>query len=382
MSRDLINTDQSRLTWALILSVLLHGLLLTLLPLIRRAHLTVPQLPPTIDVDLAALPKVAARPVPPQAAPVPAPAAPAAPAVPVPKQQMVAPSDKGEEKEPENARYLSDRNNTVKEEMVHHGEPPPGNPESKQQAEAKQQADEAKREAAAQKIEKAESKRVTAEAARKPATGSQGSGAQTAALPKLDQLLPPADEMIRAGVVRPDEGGEAAPPAPEQHASVDHPNLLRHGDPWQGHGRGGTMDFLPNVRDGDVTMLNTKADQFAPFVRRVAVRVFQDFVILVRRSYDRGGQAAEESAVIEAVMDKKGQLLAINTKQRSGSSAFSTDRNLEAACREGFFDRNPPSGAEADDGKIHFVFDARLTLTFDASGRRVPAWVMMGAGLL
>jgi hypothetical protein len=112
------------------------------------------------------------------------------------------------------------------------------------------------------------------------------------------------------------------------------------------------------------------------------VRVFQNFVMLVRRSYDSGGEAAEEYATVEAVMDKKGQLVALNTKQRSGSSAFATDRNLEAACHDGFFDRNPPSGAEADDGKIHFIFDARLTFALDPRGHRIPAWVLMGAGLL
>src|SRR5512140_3325391 len=115
-----MNTDQSRLTWALIVSVLLHGLLLTLLPLVRRAHLTVPEMPPTIDVDLAPMakppPRAAVRPA---VAAAPAPAVPAPPAIPVPKQHIVSPPNKGEEKEPPNPRFLSDRDNTVKEEMVH-----------------------------------------------------------------------------------------------------------------------------------------------------------------------------------------------------------------------------------------------------------------------
>ena len=378
-----MNADQPRLTWALILSVVLHGLLLTLLPLVRRAHLALPQLPPTIDVDLAPLPKPAPRPMLPPPPPVAAPPAPAPPAIPVPKQQIVSPPDQGEEKPPENARFLSDRDNTVKQEMVHRGEPLPGSPEARQQkAESKQPPAEAKREVPPPKAEpKRQRQEAKPEVARRPAVAMPGSAAQSAPLPKLDQLLPPSEEMIRAGVM-PSQESAPATPAPEQHASVDRNDLLRHGDPWRGHGRGGTMDFLPNVRSGDVTMLNTKADQFAPFVRRVAVRVFQNFVILVRRGSDNGGDASEEFAAVEAVMDKSGQLVALEIKQRSGSSSFSTDRTLEAACREGFFDRNPPSGAEAGDGRIHFLFNARLTLTFDASGRRVPAWVMMGAGLL
>jgi len=365
-------TDQSRLTWALILSVLLHGLLLSLLPVVRRAQLAIPQLPPTIDVDLAPLPK------PPPVAAAPAPA-PGQPAIAIPKQQIVSPPDKGEEKEPADARFLSDRDNTVKEEMVHRGEPLPGNPD------VKQQTAETKQKVAEPPAQKVEAKKPHEEAkpgvARKPAAASSAAGQQIAALPKLDQLLPPSEEIIRQGVVQPEESGSAKP-QPEQHASAERSDLLRHGDPWHTHGRGGTMDFLPNVRNGDVTMLNTKADEFAPFVRRVAVRVFQNFVMLVRRSYDNGAEAAEEYATVEAVMDKKGQLVALDTKQRSGSSAFATDRSLQAACREGFFDRNPPPGAEAHDGKIHFIFDARLTFAFDATGRRVPAWVLMGAGLL
>ena len=127
-------TDQSRLTWALIVSVLLHGLLLTLLPFIRRAHIEIPSPPPLLDVDVVRLPKA----VSPPAAKVPAPPAPAqqaAPAQPppvlIPERQIVSPPDAGEEKEPEKTRLLSDRNNTVKEEMVHRAEPAAGDPDAK-----------------------------------------------------------------------------------------------------------------------------------------------------------------------------------------------------------------------------------------------------------
>ena len=39
-------------------------------------------------------------------------------------------------------------------------------------------------------------------------------------------------------------------------------------------GNSGSTDYLPNLPDGDITLLNTKADHFAVFVRRVAARVF------------------------------------------------------------------------------------------------------------
>jgi hypothetical protein len=350
--------DQSRLTWALVLSVLLHGLLLSLLPLLRRAQLEIPA-PAFVDVDLLQMPKRAPAPPPPAAAP--APAVPA-PAIPVPKQQIVSPPDEGEEKEPANARLLSDRNNTVKEEMVHRGEPLPGSPEAKTHTQP--QTTKAKAEHEALPEHRAEPKHPT----------------QMAALPKLDELLPSTGDLVREGIIKPEE---LAPQPPQQEASTQRTDLLRHGDPWRSGVRGGSMDFLPAVREGDVTMLNTKADQFAPFVRRVAVRVFENFIILLRRSVDGAGhQSVQESATIEAIMDKEGRLVAINTKDRSLSAALATDRNLQAACREGFFDRNPPAGAEASDGQIHFVFETQVQLAIDPRGRAAGWQAILGAGLL
>jgi hypothetical protein len=358
--------DQSRLTWALVLSVLLHGLLLSLLPILRRAHIELPAPPALVDVDVVSLPKAQAKP----AANAPALAAPAMPPLAVPKQQIVSPPDAGEEKEPENPRFLSDRNNTVKEETIHHGEPVAGNPEAKH-PEPPQRAADAKPERS-QPVAKAELERPRPNV--------------RAALPRLDQLLPDAGDLIREGIVKPQE--VPAQNAPQQQASIkdgsskERNDLLRHGDPWKRSGLGGTMDYLPAVRDGDVTMLNTKADQFAPFVRRVAVRVFENFVIFLRRSSDNGQTASEESAVVEAIMDKTGRVVAINLKEHSFSGALGTDQSLQAAVHEGFFDRNPPSGAESSDGKIHFVFETRVVTAVDQRGRRVPTWALLGAGLL
>jgi hypothetical protein len=364
--------DQSRLTWALIVSVLLHGLLLSLLPILRRAHLEIPTPPALLDVDVLPLPKPQAAPPPPIAA-VPAAPAPPQPPVVVPKQQIVSPPDQGEEKEPENARFLSDKNNTVKEETIHRGEPVAGSPESKHEAPPKLEAN-------AKTEHKPAAPKAQAEAAEHTRPNTQ-----MASLPKLDQLLPPAGDLIREGLVQPQEPAASAPAAaPEQHAAVERNDLLRHGDPWKtSSGRGGSMDFLPQVREGDVTMLNTKAEQFAPFVRRVAVRVFEDFRILLRRSIDsRRADSTEEFATIEAVMDKQGRLLSITAKDRSMSVAFATDRNLQAACQEGFFDRNPPPGAESNDGNIHFIFDAHVGVLVDP-GRGVAGYrALFQAGLL
>src|SRR5690348_4203699 len=102
--------EQSRLTWALVLSVLLHGLLLSLLPVLRRAHLDLPAPPALLDVDVVSLPKAQSKAPAAAAEAVPAPPV---PPLPVPKQQIVSPPDVGEEKEPDNPRFLSDRDNSV-----------------------------------------------------------------------------------------------------------------------------------------------------------------------------------------------------------------------------------------------------------------------------
>ena len=349
--------DQSRLSWALLVSLLLHILLASLMPFLRRANLEIPKPPAFLDVDVLPPPQAVPK-APPVAAPQPAPEKPQAapqPALPVPKNQIVAMPEQGEEKAPENTRLLSDRDNTVKEETIKRGEPAAGDPDAKPKPPAPRVAD-AKPEAAPRKEAPAPHKVDAERAAPRDVPR---------ALPKLDQLLPSTGDLIREGAMQPEE--PAAKPAPEQHAAVQRDDLLRYGDPWKGGSlRGGSMDYLPDVREGDITMLNTKAEQFAPFVRRVAVRVFQGFWIALRRSVDhRLAQPVQEYAVVEAVMDKKGQLLSLTLKERSGSVSVATDLNLQNAVREGFFDRNPPSGAEAADGKIHFLFQAQVQLYVD-----------------
>lgn len=374
-------TDQSRLTWALIVSVLLHGLLLTLLPIIRRAHIEIPTPPPLLDVDVVSLPKAA-----PPAAKAPAPpaapqqqAAAQPPPVLVPDRQLVSPPDAGEEKPPENARLLSDRDNTVKEEMIHRAEPAAGDPDAKP-APPPEEVKPAKPEAppAAPKPQPV----AKPQAVPRPQPARESQHTQVASLPKLDQLLPPAGDLINEGLIKPQE----APPAraAQQQASVQRNDLLRHGDPWRSGGvRGGSLDFLQSVREGDITMLNTKAEQFAPFVRRVAVRVFEEFRINLRHSIDsRSAESVEEFATIEAIMDKQGHLLSIQARDRSTNAALATDRNLTAATRVGFFDRNPPPGAESNDGNIHFLFDARVGLLTDPGRGVVGYRALFQAGLL
>ena len=54
-------------------------------------------------------------------------------------------------------------------------------------------------------------------------------------------------------------------------------------------------------------------------------------------------------------MDSAGEMVAFNVNQRSARISLASDRRLQQACNDGFFDRNPPPGARAKDGKIHFI---------------------------
>ncbi len=389
--------DQSRLTWALILSLLLHGILLSLLTILRGAPLNFAT-PKFVDVDVLPLPapKPAAPPPPPAAPPAPQ-AQPAPPAPkPIERPQIVSPPDAGEEKEPENTRLLSDRNNRVQQEQIKRGEPLPADPDAKPKP-PQPVAEEKPAPPAPKPQAQAAAKPPGAPAPKAPARAAENAGRraapppeQLAALPRIDQLLPSAGELIRQGVIKPEDSqaaesgsdGGAQPPAGDQQASVQRNDLLRHGDPWR-KGSGGSMDFLPAVRDGDITMLNTKADQFAPFVRRVAVRVFETFWIQLRRSIGRGMMdSIEEGAVVEAVMDREGHLIEFKTKERSFNAALDTDRTLQSSVQQAFFDRNPPSGAEANDGKIHFLFQVKVALIADPARGVVGYRALMGAGLL
>jgi len=275
------------------------------------------------------------------AAPAPA-RAPAPPPIPVPKVQIVTPPDAGEEKAPENARLLSDRSNTVKEEMVRHGEPPAGESETKPPgppppvSKAKPEPPAPPAPAPKADIEKA-----------RPAT-------RVAALPKLDQLLPSAGDLLREGLSR--SAAPTAAPVQQARAAPASRDLLGGGHATFGN-RPGISDYLPTIREGDITLLNTKAELFAPFVRRVAARVFQHLDMRLRQAASGGATGAgREYAVVEAIMSKSGQLVSAHVVERQSNSTLGADRELLSVTQPDiFFDANPPPGAEANDGNIHFV---------------------------
>jgi hypothetical protein len=121
---------------------------------------------------------------------------------------------------------------------------------------------------------------------------------------------------------------------------------------------GGTPDLLPNLPDGDITMLNTKAEQFATFVRRVAIQVFTNIRRYGWDSLSAGDiQRIGGYTTFRAVLSKQGSLKYIQILEQSGSSSY--DTVIEASVKNGAKDSNPPPKAVNKDGNIVFVFRSK-----------------------
>jgi hypothetical protein len=321
--------------------------------------------PKPAQVAKAAPPAVAApKPIeepPPPAAPAPEPPQ---RKLPLPEQQVVSPPDAGKNEPPPETRLLSDRDNRVDQQTVKRGNPAPG--ES----------------APGEKPQPPQAPKAKANKAPDGRGGPVGREPppKVAALPGLDRLMPDALHLAEEGY-----GSAADGSAGQQVAQAE--QQPRRFQPrgadglWiPSSGPLGTLDFLPDVKEGDITLLNTKAEVFAPFVRRVAVRVFQNFLILVKRDILSSGIPTVEQVEAEAVMDASGNMVEFTINRRSSRIALASDRRLQQACNDGFFDRNPPPGARAKDGRIHFILETALQSVPTPHGTN--GWVQLSAGLL
>lgn len=143
----------------------------------------------------------------------------------------------------------------------------------------------------------------------------------------------------------------------------------------------GDADFLPNIPDGDITLLNAKADHFAVFVRRVALQVFG---ALRRKSWAAlplaEASRAREFTVLEAILSPNGKLIKVRLTDSSGSESF--DRVVTSAAEEGAWDQNPPPAAIAADGNYHFIFQAKTWARFIPNAAQEQRWILLGTGLL
>ena len=145
--------------------------------------------------------------------------------------------------------------------------------------------------------------------------------------------------------------------------------------------RRGSPDFLPDVPEGEMTLLNAKANRYALFVRRVAEKVFGELRAMQWRTIGRGdAMRANQVVTVRAVLSADGTFIKANIEDNSGSSQF--DRALLESVKTGAWDHNPPSGIIGEDGNIHFIFQSQLLSRPAPTPSGEARWLILGTGLL
>jgi hypothetical protein len=149
-------------------------------------------------------------------------------------------------------------------------------------------------------------------------------------------------------------------------------------------GRGGVADLLPNLPDGDITMLNAKADQYAVFVRRVASQVFGQLRTSGWQSLTANDiRSLQEFTEVRAQLSPQGELMRVTLTSSSGSVRF--DEVVKLSAQKGARDPNPPAGAAASDGTIKFIFRAKSWVQYGGNPRNgAPVerrWLLLATGL-
>lgn len=143
----------------------------------------------------------------------------------------------------------------------------------------------------------------------------------------------------------------------------------------------GSSDYLPEIAEGEVTLLNAKANRYALFVRRVAEKVFGELRASHWRSLGRGdARRASRTTTIFATLSPTGKLLTVRIDESSGSTQF--DQTVYQSIQNGAWDQNPPGGAVAADGNIHFVFQSQLRTQPAPTPSGEARWLILGTGLL
>lgn len=149
-------------------------------------------------------------------------------------------------------------------------------------------------------------------------------------------------------------------------------------------GQKGSVDYLPHIEDGDITLLNTKAEKYAVFVRRVAIQVFTNIKILGWRRLSAPQIASlNEYVTIKATLAPDGKLESASIVSTSGSPDF--DNVIRQSVAQGANDPHPPATAAGPDGKFHFIFLARSHVQLYSGSRGHPGrerrWLLLRTGL-
>lgn len=334
-----VRQDPDRtLLYAILISVLIH----TLFVLLIKPH-------PSAVVEPERFIEISLRPPPPIEKLIKKPEE-----IPPIKEQIVSPSESPETKEVPQTNLKSDKNTVVEKEQIKRGEGPTKSTPS------------------VDKLVKLQPKTETKDRAQEKRSSDNKTELKT------DNLqLKLSDSALTDLALTPKEAKGSMrslskyQPFSKSEDSNDEIFRMNPGSP----------DFLPKLPDGDITLLNAKADRFAPFVRRVAMQVFG----MVRKLQWHTIPASEirkieDFVTIEAIMSPKGTLLGVKMLEASGSPAF--DRMLNQSVQGGVNDQNPPPGATAPDGNIHFIFRSRCWTRPGGGPVSDARWLLLATGLL
>ena len=143
----------------------------------------------------------------------------------------------------------------------------------------------------------------------------------------------------------------------------------------------GSSDYLPNVQDGEFTILNSKANQYAVFVRRVGERVFNTLRNSSWSSLSRSDiQNILDFAVIRATMNSSGRMKNLRIIHPSGSINF--DYMLQGSLNKSFWDHNPPEDLIQKEGEINFIFKSKTwSVGANNAQMREQRWLLLGIEL-
>jgi hypothetical protein len=311
---------------AIALSALLHLLVFLVMPLPEGGARAVMEPP----LEVALLPPET-RPQ----APAPAP------------RQMVAPPDRINDRASENPRFESDRDNTVEHETVNPGVPNPG-----AEAPPAPKAPPQQRAVAPDRPPPASPRQM----ARRPAPPPRPEAPEPKHAPALDDLFASTEELVAAQRAAPQQALSAEDSGTgRRRLALAVPPVAPE---WALAGPRGTLDNLPDIQRGSVTLLNTKANEFSPFVRRVGERVFQHLIIRQRRLELQQILTARHPVQMRVILDRRGKLKSVRIDEQSGSATM--DDTLSDALNTAAFDNNPPPAAANTNGDFEFVFQAQL----------------------
>jgi len=290
---------------------------------------------------------------------------------PIKRQIITEPSSAMTQDAPENARFEAEKNRVTQREQIKRGagqdaapavgkaQPqPPASASATKAAEVSPQTKTAAPAPAKKQTKQITSLRLSPEAMR----------GEFAISGKEPSQAPPARDLLRA-------------PNP---LAAYRPFSRPAGSGARFLGTTGSSDYLPHLPDGDITLLNAKANKFAVFVRRVATRVFSK----LRASGWESLSSSDISRMramssVRAILSPTGKLLEVKLEAPSGSKNF--DEVLFQAVKNGASDPHPPPGALAADGNIHFHFKARSWSQMGRSrggkGFAEQRWLLLATGL-